>query len=87
MKSICEQHPAPSPLRLALKPDEAAESLGISPKSLFNRSQPRGPIPCLRVGTRVLYPTHLLRKWMNREAVRQQAEAQQQAEVEEGSHE
>ena len=77
MNSIYEQHPAPTPPRLALKPDEAAASLGISPKSLYNRSQPRGPIPCLRIGTRVLYPTHLLRKWMNREAIRQQREAEQ----------
>lgn len=61
--------------RLALKPKEAAIALGMSEKTLWSLTQPRGNLPCVRIGSRVLYPTHLLRKHLNREAVRQQCEA------------
>jgi hypothetical protein len=34
---------------------EAARRLCISPRTLFSRTAPRGPIRCVRVGFRVLY--------------------------------
>ena len=46
--------------RLALRPREAAEALGISDRTLWGLTSPRGPIPCIRMGSGklqiVLYP-------------------------------
>lgn len=42
-------------LRLALGVREASSALGISPRKLWELSAPRGPIPCSRIGARVLY--------------------------------
>lgn len=53
---------------LALRPRDAAKALGISPRTLWSLTQPRGPIPCLRVGhgkrQAVLYPVEALRGWL-----------------------
>jgi hypothetical protein len=57
--------------KLALKPAEACKALGISSKGLWNLSTPRGPLPCLKLGSRVLYPIHLLQEFLSREATRQ----------------
>jgi hypothetical protein len=64
--------PAPTIPRLALKPAEAAKALSISEKSLSNYTMPHGPIPCLRLGSRVLYPVNLLQDFLSREATYQQ---------------
>jgi hypothetical protein len=57
---------------LALRPREAAKALGISERSLWGLTFPRGPIPCVRVGTgrrqNVLYPIDTLRAWLSRQA-------------------
>jgi hypothetical protein len=57
---------------LALRPREAAKALGISERTLWGLTAPRGPIPCLRVGQgkrqTVLYPTADLQAWLTREA-------------------
>lgn len=57
---------------LALRPRDAAKALGISARTLWGLTAPRGPIPCLRIGhgkrQTVLYPTADLRAWMAREA-------------------
>jgi hypothetical protein len=34
---------------------DAAKYLGISPGTLWTRSTPRGPLPTVRIGTRLLY--------------------------------
>lgn len=56
---------------LALRPRDAAKALGISPRTLWGLSAPRGPIPCVRVGIgkrqSVLYPTAALQAWLTRE--------------------
>jgi hypothetical protein len=53
---------------LALRPRDAARVLGISTRTLWAMTAPRGPIPCVRVGhgTRqlVLYPLDGLRAWL-----------------------
>jgi len=57
---------------LALRPREAAVALGISPRTLWALTAPRGPIPCLRIGhggrKTVLYPVTELQAWLSREA-------------------
>jgi hypothetical protein len=63
-------HSIQSPL--ALRPREAAKALGISPRTLWGLTAPRGPIPCVRIGTgkrqSVLYPTADLQAWLTRQA-------------------
>ncbi|MDZ4782612.1 MAG: hypothetical protein SGJ19_20385 [Planctomycetia bacterium] len=58
---------------LALRPREAAKALGVSARTLWGLSAPRGPIPCLRVGSgkrqTVLYPVADLQLWLSRQAV------------------
>jgi hypothetical protein len=62
----------PQPSSLALRPREAAKALGISPRSLWGLTVPRGPIPCVRVGhgerRTVLYPVTELQAWLTQEA-------------------
>jgi len=56
---------------LALRPREAAKALGISARTLWGLTAPRGPIPCVRVGSgkrrTVLYPVAELQAWLNRQ--------------------
>jgi hypothetical protein len=56
---------------LALRPREAAKALGISARTLWGLSAPRGPIPCVRVGSGrrqvVLYPLPDLQAWLSRQ--------------------
>jgi hypothetical protein len=68
--------------RLLISPREACYRLGgISQRHLWNLTQPRGPIPCVRLGRRVFYKPADLEKFLESVA-RQQAEAA--AEVVEG---
>ena len=57
---------------LALRPREAAKALGISARTLWGLTSPRGPIPCLRIGhgkrQTVLYPTAMLEQWLAEQA-------------------
>ena len=57
---------------LALRPREAAKALGISARTLWGLTSPRGPIPCLRIGhgkrQTVLYPTAELQAWLSQQA-------------------
>jgi predicted DNA-binding transcriptional regulator AlpA len=57
---------------LALRPREAAKALGISARTLWGLTAPRGPIPCLRIGhgkrQTVLYPVAELQAWMSQQA-------------------
>lgn len=63
---------------LALRPREAAKALGVSSRTLWDLTAPRGPIPCVRVGAgkrqSVLYPVEVLRAWLA-DAARQGGEA------------
>ena len=51
---------------------EAAKALGISARTLWGLTTPRGPIPCLRIGhgkrQTVLYPVADLQAWLTRQA-------------------
>lgn len=62
--------PTTSPGLLALRPKQAAESLGISERTLWGLTAPRGSIPCVRLGKGgvVVYPVDLLREWLRENA-------------------
>ncbi len=73
VKSLAQwQREAERALTLALRPREAAKALGISPRTLWGLTSPRGPIPCLRIGhgkrQTVLYSIAELQAWLSREA-------------------
>ncbi len=75
---------------LAFRPRDAAKSLGISARTLWGLTAPRGPIPCLRIGhgkrQTVLYPVALLEQWMaeQTEAEKPDAPLDEQPEAEKG---
>lgn len=52
---------------LALGAKDAAKALGISERALQNATQPKGPIPSIKLGERRLYPVDALREWLRRE--------------------
>jgi hypothetical protein len=62
--------------RLALRPKEAAEALGICERKL-RQLTPR--LPVVRIGGVVLYPVQALRRWLDEEAERQRAADEQAA--------
>ncbi len=43
---------------------EAAIILSVSQRTLWARTAPRGPIPAVRIGSRVLYSVDELRRWI-----------------------
>jgi excisionase family DNA binding protein len=55
--------PATAPLRLALRPREAAKALGIGERLLWSLTS-RGLLPHARVGRRVVYPIPALEAWL-----------------------
>ncbi len=58
--------PSESPVRLALRREEAARALGISDES-FDRYV-RHELPTVRVGTIRLYPIEALETWLRENA-------------------
>ena len=74
MKSIYEkQDLGPEVPRLALKPDEAAEALGMCRSTLDKNTAPRGLcIPAYRIGTRLFYPITPLEEWQVEQVAKQQ---------------
>ena len=79
--------PNSRPEPLSLRPREAAKALGISPRTLWALSAPRGPIPCVRIGPgkrqAVLYPVADLHEWLRQQAHQQ---ADQAPRAEGGNH-
>ena len=57
----------PSVPKLLLSAAEAARALSICPKSLWIATIPRGSIPCVRIGARVLYAPADLQAWIDRQ--------------------
>ena len=41
--------------RLLLKPNEAAQALAVSERTLWQYTTPRGSIPCCRIGSSIRY--------------------------------
>ncbi len=54
----------PGAAPLSLRPKDAAKALGIGQRKLWQLTSPRGPIPCVRIGTAVVYPVALLEAWL-----------------------
>jgi excisionase family DNA binding protein len=54
--------------RLALSPDEAAESLGMSRSHFYDHVWP--DLRVVRVGQRRLVPVAEIERWLEREAIR-----------------
>lgn len=50
--------------QLLLSARETATALGISQRTLWAQTRPRGPIPAVHVGRRVLYDPDDLRAWI-----------------------
>jgi len=63
MKSNTPQSPTP----LALRPREAAQALGISERHLWTKTNLK-EIPHFRIGRAILYPVHLLEKYLTEQA-------------------
>jgi excisionase family DNA binding protein len=55
--------PPGDPLRLALRPREAAKALGVSERALWTWTK-HGDVPHLRRGRTVLYPINALHRWL-----------------------
>jgi len=58
---------------LLLGASDAAKSLGVSRKTLYNHTAPRGDLPAVRIGARVLYDVADLRAWIERRKTRPEA--------------
>lgn len=52
-------------VKMLLTVDEAAAALSICPKTLWSNTVPRGTIPAVRIGTRVLYDPRDLASWID----------------------
>ena len=53
---------------LLLKPIDAARQLGVSERTLWAQTHPRGPIPCVRIGNCVRYSSDQLRQFIEQQA-------------------
>lgn len=53
--------------RLLLSREDAAVSVDLSVRELDDRTSPRGPIRCVRVGRRVLYSLASLQQWIDQQ--------------------
>ena len=53
-----------TPDKLLLSAREAAKALSVCERTLWSMTQPRGPIPPVRIGNRCLYSTEALRQWI-----------------------
>ena len=54
-----------SPPKLLLSAREAAAALSVCPKTLWSLTSPRGDLPCVRIGRRVLYDLADLQRWID----------------------
>jgi len=50
--------------KLLLKPRHASQTLGVSERTLWAQTQPRGPIPCVRIGNCVRYSVEQLQAFI-----------------------
>lgn len=55
--------------KLLLSASETARVLSISERTLFSMTAPRGSIPAVRMGSRVLYSVAALQSWINGQTV------------------
>lgn len=65
---------SPAITPMALRPRDAARALGISARTLWALTAPRGPIPAVRLGRAVLYRPADLDAWLSAGAVKERGE-------------
>ena len=53
-----------TPERILWKGRQAAQACEISERQLWARTQPRGPIPCVRIGNCVRYSPEALQRFI-----------------------
>ena len=51
--------------RKLLRPREAADRLTISERQLWAQTDPRGPIPCVRIGKSVRYSPDAIQRFID----------------------
>lgn len=56
-----------SQTKLLLPAPDAAQALSVCDKTLWSWAKPRGPIPCVRTGRRVLYDVRDLLAFIERQ--------------------
>ena len=54
----------PSTSKLLLSARETAKALGVCEKTLWSMTRPRGDLPCVCIGRRVLYDPADLQAWI-----------------------
>jgi len=69
MRSSLQQKPTEPGKRLALRPREAAQALGISERHLWTWTN-QGRIPHVRIGRSVIYPRDVLDRWLAEQAAK-----------------
>ena len=65
--------------KLTLNRHETAAAIGISVRSLDALTHPKGPIPCLRLGSRVLFSVDSLRQFIANQERRAECDRQSTA--------
>jgi hypothetical protein len=58
---------AGEPVRLLVDARGASRVLAVCPKTLWNNTSPRGTIPSVRIGKRVLYSVVELQRWIDKQ--------------------
>jgi predicted DNA-binding transcriptional regulator AlpA len=56
--------------RIGLSPAELADALGLSERTIWSITAPRGTLPAVKVGRRVVYPIAFVEKWLADEAAK-----------------
>jgi excisionase family DNA binding protein len=51
--------------KLLLTSQEAADALGVCTKTIYSITKPRGPLPCVRIGTSVRYSRRALEQYVS----------------------
>jgi excisionase family DNA binding protein len=64
---MTEPTPTPTVPCLAMRPKQAAQALGLSPRKLWELTASK-QIPCIRLGKAILYPTAALERWLEERA-------------------
>jgi hypothetical protein len=62
-----------TPERILWNGREAAQACSISERQLWAQTQPRGPIPCVRIGNSVRYSPEAMRRFIESQEQEQEA--------------
>jgi len=62
--------------RFLLSVVETARALNLSRKTLWQITAPRGDLPCIKIGTRVLYSPADIMAWIERQKLQSQEATQ-----------